>query len=229
MSRYRCFTVDFTDLVRPEGHCVHYAAQLEVFRWMMRTGDAYRGPHLGRRWPPSGMREAPNTTSSVNNRQVHPLRENWEERLRKAFARVILGGLNDSVARWRKDYGVAVYRRKTIYAPTTAPMRGGGERWDHWSDSFDFAHRLDWLLKIRGRLRQGPNRYHKRAISVHGCLLDLTGAGAWRIRLDYGYASESSSWFLEVAIQKKGEALPRFLKRAETELAALMRAPKETP
>jgi hypothetical protein len=72
-----------------------------------------------------------------------------------------------------------------------------------------------WLRSLYGcRLKVSPNRYHRRAVWLHGAALRLNAAGTcWCLRVSYSYRHDESSWVIGLD-QRPGESLEAFDARA---------------
>ena len=215
----RSFRVDLTDLVRPQEHCAHYACQLEAYRWMAWTGEAFRGSYGHQ-----GMYEALSESSCIGLQEVEPLRTLWLRAIRAGFARAILGWEGRAVHDWRKRRGVAVYRSITVPFPATAAM----SRNDLDSDeTWECRRALNRIFQTKGTLRAGHNQYHPKARWIDHCLMRLrartrSGPPLWLVQVYYGYRNDGG-WLLDVCHQERWEPLPWFLKRAEAALNGLVK------
>jgi hypothetical protein len=158
-----------------------------------------------------------NGTSSINNHEPNPIggEEFWKEPRRRVVDLLLHTGRDDGPGRFlRKHCGIPSWASLT--KPIIVPIQT--------SDEFPTAEFLgpSWFTMGGRTFKKSPNSCHSEATWVQDAELELNDiATLWRLKVEYGYPHDSSSWYWRVA-QEKGERLDAFAARVNQRIEEAM-------
>lgn len=203
-----CGTYRLSEFMRPEWFPGAYSIEqaIGVYRWMVATGASYT---TREKWGHRGVAELLSTTSALNT-SMRPLASIADLRLRFQYA--LFGRGNESIDRWRADFGIHV--DKAVDVPFRHYKKYTYKRSDR-----DVARLLDGLLGASGRLGIHPNEYHPTAQEIHGVELHAHRGG---YAFDVVFGLEGSRWWRRLARSRyPDEAFLDVFERALEEMQAI--------